>query len=58
MKNLRIAIKTTTGYRVYGEMSCVMDINDMGEVTYCNLFDNCKEYTAMYRCYKTSKATK
>jgi len=48
----RIVKKTHNGFRVYGAFTCIMDINQAGEVTYSNLHPGCKEYTLMYRAYK------
>jgi hypothetical protein len=51
----RFISKTPNGYRVYGSYSCIMDIDQTGQVTYSNVKQGCTEYMAMFRVYVNSE---
>lgn len=50
----RFTVQTPNGFRVYGEFSCIMDIDKQGQVTYSNVNNRCKEYLAMFRTFVNS----
>jgi hypothetical protein len=50
----RSVIKTSVGFVVYGAFTSMMRLDTNGNVVYCNMTADSKEYKAMLRTFKKS----